>query len=668
LTRKVKKTTLRLSNYFENSALRCVSADQSDKGIILLNMASRLLIIIFTLLLAPAVQVAAQDNKTPVPAPTPQILNAQGVSIEFAVSPTQGRTGVLAGEEAAIGFKITGTNGSVPLSNLRPVAWIDQRQSKETSAAKECREKVQAFLQTSFSKRPTLDLNAYFVLTLNQEPNISVIDPLSGFGGSKLYNLIALASPGEDWVMRSDQDRLYVSMPAVSQVAVIDVSTWKTVTTVDAGMKPMRVALQNDGRYLWVGNDGTTEADSGVTVIDTSTLKVVAQIKTGAGHHEVAFTDDDRFAFVTNKQDGTVSIVDMRKLLRVKDIKVGAAPIAVAYSSLSKAFYVANEGDGTITVIDGARLEVLTSMKTQPGLRGLRLQPEGRFGFAINPAVNAAFVFDLTSNRLLHTVPVGPGADQITFTKQFAYVRSSGSEFVNMIKLADLGKEAALSRFPAGQKAPKESNMESLANAIVPAPEEGAVLVANPADMMIYYYTEGMAAPMGSFQNYRRVPKALLVLDNGLRETSRGVYSTTIRLDTPGHYDAVFLLDSPRAVHCFDFTVEPNPAQPKSTTASLKVEQLSSQSPVVGESYNLRFKIIDRNSGGPKANLDDLGVLVYLAPGIWQDRMPARPLGDGVYEISFVPPKPGVYYVHLRIPSLNVPFSQIMPLVLETRK
>ena len=45
------------------------------------------------------------------------------------------------------------------------------------------------------------------------------------------------------------------------------------------------------------------------------------------------------------------------------------------------------------------------------------------------------------------------------------------------------------------------------------------MLVANPADKMIYFYAEGMAAPMGSFQNYRRDPKALLVLENGLRES-----------------------------------------------------------------------------------------------------------------------------------------------------
>jgi hypothetical protein len=185
---------------------------------------------------------------------------------------------------------------------------------------------------------------------------------------------------------------------------------------------------------------------------------------------------------------------------------------------------------------------------------------------------------------------------------------------------------------------------------------------------MIYFYSEGMAAPMGSFQNYRRIPKALLVLDNGLRETKRGLYSTTIRLDTPGYYDAVFLLDSPRAIHCFSFAVDENPALPKPIAAGLKVQQLSTDTPVVGQSYTLRFKLIDGNTGEGKSNLNDLGVLVYLAPGIWQERKAAMPVGNGVYEMSFIPPQPGVYYVHFRIPSMDVPFSQITPLVLETKK
>ena len=615
------------------------------------------------LLLLTVVRVSAQ---TPQPTPPPQAVSDQGVSIEFKVTPlgrkVKNDSGLIAGEDATASFRITGTNGSVPLSSLRPAVWIDQRPGKDPSDLNQCRDKIQAFLQSSLSKRPTLDLNSYYILTLNEEPNISVIDPLSGFGGSKLYNLIALPGPGEDWVLNTDRNRLYVSVPSTNQITVIDTETWKTLGNIDAGTKPSRVALQHDGNYLFVATD------SGVTVIDTAILKVAAQIPTGAGRHEIAFSDDDRYAFVTNKQDGTLTIIDTRKLARVKDLKIGPQPISIAMSSLSKALYVGNEEDGSIAVVDPARLEILTRLKTSPGLQVLRVQPDGRYGFALNTALNSVFVFDLPSNKLMHRIAVGPGSDQITFTKQFAYVRASGSEFVTMIKLADLEKEAALSRFPAGQKAPKEAAVSSSADAIVPAPEEGAVIVANPADKMIYFYSEGMAAPMGSFQNYRRIPKALLVLDNGLRETKRGLYSTTIRLDTPGYYDAVFLLDSPRAIHCFSFAVDANPALPKPISAGLKVQQLSTDSPVVGQSYTLRFKLIDGNTGEGKANLNDLNVLVFLAPGIWQQRMAATPSGNGVYEMSFVPPQPGVYYVHFRIPSMDIQFSQITPLVLETKK
>jgi hypothetical protein len=102
-----------------------------------------------------------------------QTFTAQGISIELTAAPA------VAGEEMKVQFKITDANGT-PLSSLRPVAWIDQRQIGLPMDARICREKVQAYLQPSFSSRPTLDLNAYFILALNNEANISVIDPLSG--------------------------------------------------------------------------------------------------------------------------------------------------------------------------------------------------------------------------------------------------------------------------------------------------------------------------------------------------------------------------------------------------------------------------------------------------------------------------------------------------------
>ena len=660
------------SKYLAGS-LRQIGAAASHCAITLLSLLA--LVVLFVAGQFPSAQAQVKSNAVPTKAGSeasssvPQTYTKEGVSVEFSIEPiSSGKTKtteLLAGTEATVRFKVVDANEGKALTNLRPAAWIDQR-AGQTPDARECREKVRSFLQPSFNKRPNIDLNAYFILALNHEPNISVIDPLFGFGGSKLYTLIGLSSSGEDWVMSADNKRLYVSMPLVNQVAVIDTINWKVIANIDAGVKPTRIALQHDNRYLWVGNDGATEKDSRVTVIDTVTLKVAAQVKTGLGHHEIAFTDDDSLAFITNKQDGTLSVVDGRKLVPVKDLKVGSSPVAIAFSPLSKAVYVANEGDGTIVVVEGSRLEILARMRTQPGLRGIRIRPDGRFGFVVNPSTSTVYIFDLASNRVVHAVPVGPAADQITFTRDFAYVRSAGNEFVTMIKTSDLGKEAAVSRFPAGERAPKESPASSFADAIVPAPEDGSVLVANPADKMIYFYSEGMAAPMGSFQNYRREPKALLVLNNSLRETARGVYTTTVRLTGAGHYDVAFLLDAPRLVNCFDLTVVENPGLPKQTAVALKVEPLMKDATAqVGEAYKVRFKVTDAITSQAQTNLNDMGVLVFLAPGIWQQREWAKALGDGVYEISFVPPQAGVYYVYFQCPSLGVRLNQISPLTLQ---
>ena len=606
---------------------------------------------------------------------SPQTYTQEGVSVEFSVDPissTRSKSAELvAGTEATVRFRIYETNGGKALSNLHPAVWIDRRRAGQVSEARECREKIQSFLQPGFDRRPNVDLNSYFILALNHEPNISVIDPLFGFGGSKLYALVPLRSTGEDWVMSADKKRLYVSMPAVNQVAVIDTAEWKPSAHIDAGAKPSRVALQHDGKYLWVGNDDPQSKSSGVTVIDATTLKVAARLDTGAGHHEIAFTEDDRFAFITNKLDGTLSVIDVRKLARVKDIKIGALPVSLVFSSLSKAVYVANEGDGTIVAVDTLRFEILARMKAEPGLRTVRMLPDSRFGFVVNQATNKVYIFDASSNRLRHYVPVGPGADQITFTREFAYVRAPGNEFVTMIKVTDLDKnqEVAVTRFPAGQKAPKESPADSLADAIVPVPGDGSVLVASPADKMIYFYTEGMAAPMGGFQNYRRDPKALLILDNSLAETARGVYTATFRLPEAGSYDVAFLLDSPRLVNCFDVTVAENPVLPKAPAASITIEPVLSETTArVGESYKLRFKVLDKKSNQPKVNLADIGVLVFLAPGIWQQREWAKPVGNGVYEVTFVPPQAGVYYVYFQCPSLDLRFNQITPLTIQAIK
>jgi len=606
--------------------------------------------------------------------PPPQKIVREGIAVEFTIE-SSGSTHageLLEGNDATVRFKITENNTGQPISRLHPSAWIDLKKTGPVPDERQCREKVQSFLQSSFNRRADIDLNSYFILTLNHEPNISVIDPLSGFGGSKLLGLIPLVSPGEDWVMSGDQKRLFVTMPDSGQVAVIETSSWKVLTQINAGVKPTRIALQPDGKYLWVDNEDADEASDGITVIEAGTTKVVAHIVTGTGPHQIAFSENDRYAFVTNKQGGTLAVIDVSRLARIKVLRVGSLPAAVAASPLSKAIYVIDEGDGDVVVVDAQRHEILNRIKMRPGLRAVRFTPDGRFGFVVNTQANVVYVFDTATNALLNTVPVGQAPDQVSFTRNFAYVRSSGDEFVSMISLTDLGKpgaDAGVTRFPAGQKAPGLSRHLSPADTIVAAPEDGAVLVANPADQMIYYYMEGMAAPMGNFQNYRRDPMAVLVLDRGLRETSPGVYTTTVRLNGHGSYDVPFLLDSPRVLNCFDIEVRENPQLAKPKEIPIRIEPLDTV-PVAyaGENLHLRFRVLDAITGKPRSDLKDVGVLAFLAPGIWQQRDSATPAAGGVYEMNFVPPQAGVYYVFFQCPSLGVQFNQLQRWIIEVKE
>ena len=592
---------------------------------------------------------------------TSQKIVQDGIEIEFSIDPANAKSGdLMAGQDAIFRFKIRDTTTHTPVTNARPAAWIAQREQPGPLGPEQCHAKVEAFLQGSMRSRPDVDLNTFYLLALNEEPNISVIDPLVGFGGTKLLTLILLKSPGEDWALTADRRKLFVSMPRANQVAVVDTATWKVVANVDAGNNPTRVGLQPDEKYLWVTND------AGVTVVDATTFKVAKQIYTDAGPHEIAFGANNKFAFVSNRDNGTLSVIDIPKLSKRKDIKTGAHASSMAFSALSKAIYVTSDVDGRIAVVDAESLKLVTAIDARPGLKTLRFARGGRWGFVANPAASMVHIFDASTNRLVHEQAVGEAPDQFAFTDNFAYVRSLGSDQVSAIRLATVGGKLDMVKFPGGQLAPgEETAFASSADALVPAPEPNAMIFANPADRMIYYYSEGMAAPMGNFQNYRRVPRAVKIIDRSLREESSGVYSTTARLPRHGVYNVPLALGSPRVVHCFEASAKLNPAIEDDERVALRIEYLTREPSLsTGTEHKVRFRLIDTKTSRPNSTLKDVGVLVFLPPGTWQQRQIARPLGDGVYEVTVNLPESGVYLLFVESPSQKVQYRELPYLTL----
>ena len=605
-------------------------------------------------------------KKTGAPAPLQRIVS-QGIAVEFTIDPQKEKLPKpMAGHESVIKFKITDTTTGTPVKGLSLSVWMSLRAGDKPPDEKQCREKIQSFLGGSLRTRPDVDLNSYYILALNKSADISVIDPLLGYGGSKLLALVMMKSPGEDWILSRDGEKLFVTLPLINQVAVVDTRTWVVATYIDTGVKPTRLALQPDQKYLWVANDGDAADQGGVTAIDAVTLKVAAQIPTGAGHHEIVISSDNHFAFISNREGGTLSVIDVRKLAKISDVGIGSTPVSIARSELSKAIYVASENDGTVTVIDEQSQQVLTKMKAKPGLRSVRFAPGGRYGFAVNTKENLVHIFDAASNRMLHEVKVGKAPDQIIFSDTFAFIRSLGTESVTLMRLATIGTDVEITEFPGGQMAPEKAASVARADSIVLAPEGNSVILANPADKTIYYYTEGMAAPMGDFQNYGRVPRAIVVVDRSLRETNAGVYTTTVKLPASGIYDVAFLTDSPRIAHCFEAAAVPNPALKEEKQVALRLEhQVKEMKLLVGQSFPLRFKLIDTKTNQPRDKLEDVQVLTFLAPGTWQRRDIAKGLGGGVYEVGLNVPESGVYMVFVQSLSMGVRYRDLPQLTLQ---
>lgn len=593
-------------------------------------------------------------------------ITREGVNVEFALRPLRSdKTGpIVSGDWADIIFRVTDASTGEPIKGRYPAAWMDLGKAWEAKGERpmSCRDRVATYLQGIVGVRPMIDLNSHFLLVMNRDASISVIDPAIGITGiTNLFAQVNLGRPGADWVLNNDHKRLFVTMPVAGKVAMVDTEAFKVTHEIEAGEQPMRVELQSDQRYLWVGNNASDAEQSGVTIIDTADLAAVTFIATGPGHHEIAFTDDNSHAFVTNRDGGTVSVIDVQTLAKVKDIETGSKPMAIAFSPLGQAVYVTDVNEGTITIIDPDSLEIRSRIEATPGTGPLRFTSDGRWGMVINTAENKVFVIDASTNNLAHTMEVGEQPYQVNFTTSFAYVRSLGTQDVGLIPLSELDQAQTppVTFIPAGQRAPGAVAGISIADSIVPSVKQAAsAYIVNQSEGTVSYYMEGMGAPMGSFRNYGHEARAIEIVDRSLAEEEPGVYQGRVKIPVEGSYDVAFMMDTPQFLHCFAAVVEPDPNKAEAT--GLEVEyRVGKRFVSVDEPKTIQFLLSDAADKTPVAGLTDVSVLFYRADGRGRQIIPVTPLGDGLYEVTLRFDLPATYYVFVAAPSRNLSYSDL---------
>ena len=442
--------------------------------------------------------------------------------------------------------------------------------------------------------------------------------------------------------------------------------TWSVEHQVEGLAEVSRLVLSADGALLWA------LTESGVAVIDTQSLAIVDLLEVPGRALDLVLSADDGEVFVTFDRSvpgepeigSGLAVFDARRRVSLGQLATAPSPTGLAYSRAAGAAWVSH-GDGTVLAVDldpARQPRVRHELHLGSDLEAIAFEPAGRLAFLVAPGANLVHIVDAAHGRLVKSGPMAGGPDQVAFSGELAYVRHRDSEHVLMLPLDSAGAVSepiqaadfpagrqphaamttAMASRPAGENGPGSvapSPSRVRAPSMVRAPGANAMVVANAADEAIYFYMEGMAAPMGHFKNQGRRPEAVLVLDRSLREARPGVYQTFAHLEGPGTYDVAIFLDAPRLIHCFAVEVAPPESPVQSPRPQIRLAENGARR---GADGRLDLVLtVDPADQAP--TLETLSILAVRTAGGWHKRFEARALGHHRYGVSFEPGPAGDY-------------------------
>lgn len=574
---------------------------------------------------------------------TSHVAERDGLRLQFSLRAAGSERPAQQGRVGQFRLQVTDVVTGQPVRGLRPAAWLDATpESVAPLAGAECRERAGVYLRGSVGLRPLVDFNSYYLLVLNQDASISVIDPLVGMTGrTSLFASIPLKSPGVDWVRSADGSRLFVALPGAREIAVIDAVRFRVTGAIGLPAAPGRLAIQPDGRLLWAGLPDRAVA------IDVDTQRLAREIPLGQGHHEFAF-DGNGYMLASSRTDRRLDLIDTASGSIVARLATDGEPLALAYSPLARRFY-ASTGDDKVLVIDAADARQTASLQALPGTGPLQVSPDGRWLIALATASRRALIYDTGGGTPRRTGELSGQPFQMTMTDAFVHIRHLDSARVDMINLLELARTAdpVINHYEAGNLPPGTVRDLPLAPGLAPAASDAALFVASPADAAIYYYMEGMNAPAGSFQSYGHSPRAVTVANRSIRESPPGVYTSDAALPAAGKMTVTVMLDAPRVVQCFEALVQI--AEGSEPAASPLIDFGGMPRLIqAGAQHLLRFRI-----GVGERPLAGAMPLVrwFRAPGSDRGSAIARELEDGRYEVAIPITAAGAWPVHVQLPA-----------------
>lgn len=561
-----------------------------------------------------------------------------------------------AGENITLGFRIT--EAGQGMEGLRPVGWLTPREAGEGKPdQKHCEDKVKRLLRGAVSEGG-FSLNGFYIITMNADNSIAIINPMMNVGSTNILSVIGLKGRPGGWTLDQRSGLLYVTLPETGEVAIVNMDTLALKGYVKVGTGPKAIQKQPKGVFVWIANEG----DGTVSILDGPGERVVETLSVGEGAIDLTFDDEGRRAFVATEGDGRITFIDANRFKKIGEIRAGKGGVGFSYSALNQSLYISMEKSREIAVLSTETWRVTKRVPVAMGVESLHLTPDGKTLFALNRGMKQVTLIDTTRNEIIKALATKGEPDHLLFTDGFAYIRNRESVDVTLIPLAQIGHPEILApiAIPVGVEVPGQQVKTLGLSPMAVMPNQPGTLITNPSDGVIFFYMEGMNAPMKSFKTYTDAPQGLLVYDRSIKEGKRnGSYQTVIRLKEGGVYDIPFLLETPRMVTCFELSVEADPNRPVKKRPPVFDGRFADGDFRPGERSKIRFQLQDAKDGQAMAGLKTVTLLSFLSGKGWQVRSHAVEVEKGFYEAEVTFPREGTYHLLVSVPSLGFRFGDI---------
>jgi len=540
-------------------------------------------------------------------------------------------------------------------------AWLRPERHALSDAELGCHEQVRHLASQKITGAAEIDLNRWRLLTFNGDRSLAFINPFVGINNAKLESILTLPGDVDHWALLPRRFQLWVHSRDSDhgRLSLVDTQRRAVTATLDVPAGPAALIKSEDERGLWIvapdaqqlgwldaaHPDGAPRWASAPAVVGA----IAAETQGVFVWHNGVRSEIQLWQAGPSGQPGSA-----------RHWPMPSAILSARWSQQAQRLIVAL-ADGRLAWLDpqspSERAERILQIAGAESLSAVELFDGGRRLLWLSRDRAQAGAVDVATGRELAVSTVTADADTIAFTGDFAYVHSTRNGKASLLSLTDLR---------AGQVHPVDISTGRPAPdappglRIAPEPAGQGLLVANPADGVIYQYAEGMMAPSGSFSNYRRSALGLMVLDTALSETAPGRYQVPVRSEQAGTHTLILGGVNPRLAACVSVNLPAALAHAPTAVPHPKasLESLSSPPGAAPLTRTVRVRLEQPLDSGPRVltGVKDLTLLVFDRRTAWQQRAPMQEASPGLYAATVTMPHVGHYDWLVSSASQNLAF------------